>query len=381
MPNRGQADQLIAPLRPRLTRLRPPRPLRFARLLFLPLDPLIVPTPWWKQPQPAIPRTVIPVLAAAVERALGPMARSVASLIDGKTTQNAAVVAEAGALLWPRAAEILLDAPRPPDWSTTGLPPQMHGWMARRIGALLFQAETLRLLADDAACGFVAPESAVVKAMLADAVKYAADVQPLLIVLLFARIPDCGEVLTRVMASMDMAGGALLRHDREVAADMLLARLAEPGGVEAQLDGPNLSDAGAAVRRLMSLLGGPDADQGSTARRVRLAEVRQRISAGCEALFAERLSADLLNPLTSGSPGGGVEPNWELETAAQGLMALEAEARRIGGGKVYDALLGKAADVVREVTSQGGLGYAGGMRLMEILAGPEVALALFGEEA
>src|SRR5689334_24255463 len=59
MPNRGPADQLIAPLRPRLARLRPPRPLRFARLLFLPLDPLIVPAARWRAEQPTIPRTVI----------------------------------------------------------------------------------------------------------------------------------------------------------------------------------------------------------------------------------------------------------------------------------------------------------------------------------
>ena len=32
MPDRGQADQLVAPLRARLARLRPPRPLRFARI-------------------------------------------------------------------------------------------------------------------------------------------------------------------------------------------------------------------------------------------------------------------------------------------------------------------------------------------------------------
>ena len=70
MPNRGAADQLIAPLRGRLARLRPPRPLRFARLLFLPLDPLIVPAARWRAEHPSIPRTVIPVLAAAIEAAL-----------------------------------------------------------------------------------------------------------------------------------------------------------------------------------------------------------------------------------------------------------------------------------------------------------------------
>ncbi len=42
MSARGPADELIVPVRHRLAALRPPRPLRFARLLFYPLDPLIV---------------------------------------------------------------------------------------------------------------------------------------------------------------------------------------------------------------------------------------------------------------------------------------------------------------------------------------------------
>ena len=46
MPDRGAADHLIAPLRARLARTRPPRPLRFARLLFLPLDPLLASSVW-----------------------------------------------------------------------------------------------------------------------------------------------------------------------------------------------------------------------------------------------------------------------------------------------------------------------------------------------
>ena len=47
-PDRDQLDDLVAGMRPRLARLRPPRPLRFERLLFTPLDPLIVPPQRWR---------------------------------------------------------------------------------------------------------------------------------------------------------------------------------------------------------------------------------------------------------------------------------------------------------------------------------------------
>lgn len=135
------------------------------------------------------------------------------------------------------------------------------------------------------------------------------------------------------------------------------------------------------MRRLTSLLGALQGESLSPDRRDRLVEVKERIKSGCQALFTERLVTDLLDPLRACTPESGPEAGWELETAARGLRALETEARRAGGEKTYDVLLGRAADAVREITENGGLERVGGLRLMEIVAGPEVALALFGEEA
>ena len=65
LPQRGAADRLIAPIRPRLAQLRPARPLRFCRLLFLPLDPLVVPPTKWRRASLTLPRTVLEPLALA----------------------------------------------------------------------------------------------------------------------------------------------------------------------------------------------------------------------------------------------------------------------------------------------------------------------------
>ena len=379
MPSRGPADQLIAPLRGRLARLRPPRPLRFARLLFLPLDPLIVPAARWRAEQPTIPRTVIPVLAAAVEAAFGATGRTVASMIEGRTTEDTAVVDAAGALLWGHAGAWLLDAPSPAGWDTTGLNAQLHKPLSRRIGALLSQADRLRHMTADACHGLVPPEASAVQALLTDAIGCEPDVQPMLITLLMARIPECGPVLLRVAAILGNRGGALLRKAGEQAADTLLDQLEAPGGAEAQLGGQDLMEAGAAVRRLTSLVGALDGEALSPDRRQRLKDVRQRIRSGCESLFTERLTTDLLDPLRTCVADSGPQVGWVLETAARGLRALETEARRAGGEKTYDALLGQAAAAVREISAQGGLEWVEGMRLMEIVAGPEAALAHFGE--
>jgi hypothetical protein len=380
MPNRGPADQLIAPLRGRLAHLRPPRPLRFARLLFMPLDPLIVPAARWRVAQPTIPRTAIPPLAAALEADLGAAGRTIAAMIEGRTTEDIEVVEAAGELLWNQAAQALLDAKVPAGWDITGLGLQVHQPLTKRISALLFHAAQLRRMMANAAEGLVPPEANVVQAIVEDVIRREPEAQPMIIALLLARIPEAAPVLVRVAMLLGQRGGALLRHAGEQAADMLLDQLEAPGGTEAHLGGQDLAEAGATVRRLTALLGALEGETLSPDRRERLISVRARIKTGCQALFTERLSTDLLEPLRACAPASGPEPGWELENAARGLRALETEARRAGDDKSYDVLLGQAADMVREITVQGGLDRVEGLRLMEIVAGPEVALALFGEE-
>jgi hypothetical protein len=202
-----------------------------------------------------------------------------------------------------------------------------------------------------------------------------------IIALLLARIPEVAPVLLRVATLIGQRGGTLMRHAGEQAADMLLTQLEAPGGTEAHLGGQDLAAAGETVRRLTTLLGALQGESLSPDRRDRLIVVKERIKVGCQTLFTDRLSADLLDPLRAGTAGSEPEAGWELENAVRGLRALETEARRTGDDKTYDVLLGRAADVVRQITENGGLGRVGGLRLMEIVAGPEVALAMFGEEA
>lgn len=377
LPERGEADLVLAPLRPRLARLRPPRPLRFARLLFLPLDPLIVAPTRWRSGHSTIPRTAIPVLAAAVEAGLGSVARAAGAMIEGRTTRDLALIEEAGGLLWQAAGQVLRDAEAPPPgWERTGLAPHLHRPLARRIGALLSQASRLLRLEADAAQGLAPPEVNALRALLTDAIAFEPDAQSMLIALLLARVPEAGSVLAGAARTLGHRGEMLLRHAGEEAANVLLDQLEAPGATETRLGGQDLSDSGAAVRRLTALLGALDGASVPPARRERLAALRLRLRVGCQALFEEHMSVDLLEPLRAGGP----DEAWALEATARGLRALETEARRMGGGAVYDSLLCEAAAAVRDCSAQGGLGRAGALRLTEILAGPEAALALLEGE-
>lgn len=377
MPERGQADLIIAPLRARLARLRPPRPLRFARLMFLPLDPLIVPAQRWRPDRGTIPRTAIPAMAAATEASLGPLTLKIASLIEGRTTGDPDVVEAAGALLWPAAAAILMEAANPPPgWDTTGLAHHFYRPLALRGGALLSQAARLLRLETDAALGSVPLEFKTLHALLTETAAFDSGIQPMAIALLFARLPEAAPILSKMAQALGFRGEAMLRQAGEVAATILLDQMEAPGGAEARLGGRDLTEASITVHRLVSLLSVLDGGAMEPARRERLRGLRRRIHAGCLSLFTGHLSSEFLEPLRAAGPYEA----WALEAAARDLRALETEARRMGGGGDYDLLLNSAAGTVRDAAARGGLSQMNSLRLMELLAGPDTALAMLDEK-
>jgi hypothetical protein len=381
MAQRGAADQVIAPLRERLARLRPPRPLRFARLLFMPLDPLIVPPARWRLEQPAIPRSAIVTLAEQTRTALGALGQQIERMIEGRSTRDADVVEQAGALLWPRAAEVLLNAGPCAAWGATGLVRTVYRPLTRRIGALLAQADRIRRMVADAAVGIVPPEASDVLAVLRGAGELEAEAQPMVVALLLARIPESGEVIWRVAPTLGERARSMLRIAGDQAADMLLEQLTAPRGAEGLLGGQDLTEAGATVRRLIGLLGTLKTDNQTQERRDQLGEVHVRIRAACESLFAERLNTDLLEPLATHEANTDTAWMWDFETSARALRVLETEARNAGGDKTYDSLLGQAGDTIRAMIVSGTLDRSHGLRLLEIVVGPEAALELMEELA
>ncbi len=378
MPVRGEADLILEPLRPRLARLRPPRPLRFARLLFLPLDPLIVPAPRWRPGDNTVPRTAIPAIAEAVEAEIGPVSAEIGASIEGRTTEDREAIDTAGALLWPAAATLLKAQARPPaGWDATGIARFHYRPLASRIGGLLSQATRLWRLEAAAAQGLVTWEFKALRALLSDVAAFDPEALPMAVAALLARIPEAAPILSDVAQSMGGGADAILRQASEAAALLLLEQMEAPGGAEARLGGRDLADAGATVRRLGSLLDILDSGHSPRGRRERLNGLRQRIHEGCLSLFAGQLSSDFLEPLRAANGGDA----WDLEAATRGLRTLETEARRMGGGSEYDGLLKNAAQSVRDAGARGALGQASQLRLMELLAGPDAALALLDEDA
>jgi hypothetical protein len=107
--------------------------------------------------------------------------------------------------------------------------------------------------------------------------------------------------------------------------------------------------------------------------RERLRALRLRLDYSCRARFTLGLQDELLTPLQN--LGASPDPSAirDLETAARNLRILGLEARVVGSGAIYDLLLRKATETVKDSAMRERLTQMDQVRLVEILSGPDAA--------
>jgi hypothetical protein len=373
MMQRGPADLLIAPLRQRLARLRPPRPLRFDRLMFHPLDLLIGSVTRWRPGQQAIPRSALMPMAEHVRLAMGPAAVVIGTEIAGRTTDDCDLISRLGRSLWPEAARILAEAPMPESWDATELGIAAYLPLASIVAALLAEASAVDRLHADAATGLLPPPPATIEAMLVRVARRDAVALPMMLAVLLDQVPDAAALLPAAQLGPEATA---IQAALDGAADLLLRQLGQEDSTESRIATGTLADAGVAVSRMAALLRHLDVPDATPRRRDRLRAVRQRLEADCKARFASGLEDEVLAPLLHlGVPPAPADIP-ALESAARGLRVLETEARIVGSGSTYDVLLGKAAEAIKDRAMRDRLSRADQLRLVEILVGSDAALAM-----
>jgi len=375
MTERGAADALIEPLRGRLGQINPPRKLRFSRLLFLPLDPVIVPAVRFRAGTPTVPRTALAPFTAVVHAALGSRAAEIEAAIAGRTAADVETVQLLGGALWPEAAATLARAAQPPGWAAAGLPVGLYKPLARGIAAVLEQAVALQTVIADGTAGLPINVE-VVGAALARAAPNGPEAWSFVLAVLLGRLPDADMVLRQANAWTTQHGDPALRAAFDQVSETQLSLFESHDDAEVEMVGPDLAAAGAEVHRIVGLLDGLGDEAAPAARRARVAAIRHRLDSSCRARFANSLADDFLAPLHGSLHPAEPDALQRLETTARQLRALETEARCLGGAPSYDALLRQTAIVVRHLSADTGLALAEKVRLIEILAGPEEALAL-----
>lgn len=360
---RGAAETLIAPLRPRLARIQPPRSLGLSRLAFTPLDPVIVAPARWARDSIAVPRTILAPLWAAIRVGLADNAATFrARLADAPESAPACI----GATLWPRAAAIMREAPPPGGWrEATGLDEATYGALASRVAAILAQAPALAAMEAGISRG-IFPGEGDVASWLAPLSVAPPPTLATGIAILLARLPQAETVMALVEDPL-----RLLRITRQdaVAATEAAVGFALDAAANVRV-GSSVAGADAARQVALLLLGLEARALDRPARLARIQAARQAADTRLRAFFAEAVGAQLTASSLAAEPGAA------LEARARALRRFAGAARHLGSADAYDTTIRKAVSALAPAAGAGDVTRLAQARLVEILAGSETASAM-----
>ena len=368
LPQRGAADALIAPLRPRLAQLRPGRPMGAVRLLFMPFNPVLVPGPHWKRGALSVPRTAILPLARQLEALAPGLLAEADRVLAGAVTTDAAAVLRAGPKLWAAAAAALAATPPPPDWAeATGLNPADHAAIRDAIVLVLRHAPALVGQIDA-----VVPDEDVIAAVLTDAASQP-DAMGLLISVILSWLPHAAVQVLAFTSSHSAPTGLPGRTATERAVERVLE------GIEAEQDTPIVAAALPRLRRAVAML--DELQAGTTdrpTRSARIAATRAKLDTACRTQFQALLQETVVDRLATGLPEEA-SALAGLEAAARDVRRFEHVARRINGSDHYDRQLRATIDGLVPRGADANEARVDRLRLAEILLGPEKALQMLTE--
>jgi hypothetical protein len=372
------SQALLDTLRPRLATLRPVRPLRLTRLLFVPLDPLTVPMRGWHPSDPTVPRPVLAPIAKIVRAGLGDLTPVIDRIIAGHKADAGQAITQAGELLWPRAAAILATAPPPEDLADTGLPLSAYKLLAASIAAVLRRAPQLRSIALDGVLGSLATDDAAASDILANITNEPEIACAMIARLILVQSPHAMPLL----GSIAKAGRTSDENDRlraavDSAVAIVLAHMERDTGFVHEIGHGPLAGAATEVRRVLTLLHEIEADKSFSRQWPRLKTIRQKLDEVCRTRFARGVGESLVAPLAAASDPVDGPAQTALESSARDLRKLEMTARNVGNPASYDALLRTASQTVAAAADAGTLTPMRKFRLIEILAGSEAAGALY----
>lgn len=360
--DRGQADGLLAPLRDRLRRLRPSRPLRFARVLFTPLDPAIIDARQWRPGVPLVPRSAIHPMASLVQRAAPGSAAAVEAIIANTALTEPDRVHLAGRVLWPEAARVLRTEPMPAEWQQNALPAASYPSIATGCALCLAAAPRLLELSDP---GFPPQDLDVaLNAMLIAAEPAGALPWGMLLTVLLQRFPN---------AEAPRGAAIAPRADRawrETADGALQSAWTWIEQAAATQDCAAALDDGSGMRRQATMLERLAQDPAQRRRALALQTELREVSLRQLDMAAEDR---LLMPLRTLSPAQATEAATlcQLEQDARALRRMELDIRRLGHAAPQEARL---QDAAAAVAARADLPPVDRARLIEILLGPEAAI-------
>jgi CTP:molybdopterin cytidylyltransferase MocA len=364
MPDRREADRLLDAARPRLRRLRPPRPIAFTRLLFLPLDGVVVEARGWKRADGSLPRSALVALADAVRVAIGSEAGAIEAGFAGRSFADLAAVDAAGRRLWRAAARVAEGLAPSPAWEGTGLAEQDFRHCTGLAAGVWRHADPLWTALLAAREG---PPEVLVQAALTSAAAEPPLVSEAMLATLLTKAAKPGSVA---------AAAAATRVGPPGAADRVLDRWIEECRPDLTVSDPQ--GAAQLAEEFAEALGDLETCPAGRRpeRRQRVAALKRQVGEACRAAFAESATHHLIEPLAKAAAPLDDAGMAAMEATARSLRRLEHAGRALGGARAYDAALRRVTDAFVALRDQPQASAADLARLTEILAGPEAALKL-----
>ncbi len=370
MPRDAQTDammeSLLSPLRPALRRLRPDRRLTLVRLLFVPLDPLVVSARGWQRGSASVPRSAIPPLAEAARIGLGQQAADIAAALGPAMMSDLHRLAAPTEQFWNEAADLFAGpgleaaiAAATRGNANPGPASADLAAIARAIAPILRFGRRFTNPLDPTLPG------ALLAAAAAVAPPDQATAWEMALALLLERMEDRASVL---LTARQMATQPAQHRALESAPAMVLTRLENAVG---DIRGAVLGDAATELERAAALLEALR-EGGAAARRIAPALTGRFIAAG-RARLASALADDVLRPLATITRPDGAELV-SLEDRLREVRRLDAAGRALGDNGAQDAALAAAADAI---ASRADLPEIGRARLVELLVGAQAAVRRF----
>ena len=265
---------------------------------------------------------------------------------------------------------MLSGAAIPAGWARSGLPDARFTPLATLAADLLRPAARIEPLLADTRRG-LAFDWTGLREILAATEAQGPDAWRAVIALLLLRLPDPGMLLREIGGESRRANTAM-RAAAEQGVDAALAKVADLTESGALLAARGAADMSDELGRIADLLDQVEAAGAGPDRRSRIGAIRQRVDLSCRRWMAGQLQGALVARLHDVTGDAEIVA---MEQTTRDLCAMHQQARRFGSGEKYDRLLHQAGAALANEALGGVAGVVDRARLLELLVGPDAALA------
>jgi len=369
VPSRAMLDPIIEAARPRLKLLRPPRPITFTRILFLPFDGALVPMEKWAPGSGKFPRIILTPLAEALRRAMGPEAEEINANLGGQNFFDVLKVDQVGRRLWAEAARLTPGLRLQEALPSIGLDANQCSELLTLATGIWRHAEGIW---EAKLAAFSGPSTELVTAALKGPAQEGQAVFSIALASLLDRAQSPGSVIKTAARLSPIAGSIADEKLDDLAAAPLLSLPTEDPVRAAHM-------AEEMVSLLKELETAPPGRQ--TDRRSIISPLLNQIGKASEAAARHMVERQLLPALQNPNAKHRAAIVVNIEHLARALRRIEMAGRRAGivdGFDELERLYKQKLKATLNALDGGGLQRPDVIRIAEILLGSEQAMVLGG---